>query len=77
MAVQCNIGQRGTIARLIAGGVVESAGWLLIVLRLTNLMDGGWALWVGGAMVTIGFAVILTGVLKWCPVRALGIDTPL
>ncbi len=76
MAINCNIDQRGTIARVIVGGVIESAGWLLIVLRMINAMEGDWPLWLGGVMVAVGLAVIMAGILKWCPLRALGIETP-
>lgn len=75
--MNCNIAQQGKIARIIAGGVLESSGWLLLVLCFVDIIQGTWALWLGGALVAIGLAVILMGILGWCALRALGLETPL
>lgn len=72
----CNISQQGKVARIIAGAVLESGGWLLLVLRFVEMLDGDWPLWAGGALVAVGLAVILMGITGWCAIRALGLETP-
>lgn len=75
--MNCNIAQQGKIARIIAGGVLESSGWLLLVLRFVDILQSDWPLWVGGALVAIGLAIIMMGIAGWCALRALGLETPI
>ncbi|MSQ90947.1 MAG: DUF2892 domain-containing protein [Phycisphaerales bacterium] len=77
MAIQCNIDQRGKVARLIAGALIEGIGWTVLVLRFIDILSGDWPWFVGGATVVLGLFLVLEGIIGWCIARAMGINTPI
>ncbi len=76
MPITCNIDQHGKKARIFLGAFIESIGLLLGVLWFLEFAPA----WVGvlAAVVWLGgIFVIVEGVVGWCVLRALGVQTPL
>lgn len=75
--MQCNIDQRGKVARLITGLLCVLAGGVLIVLAF---MEAG-SSWL---LTGIGLVCLAGGVFQiyeawsgWCVMRAMGFKTPM
>ncbi len=74
--MQCNIDQRGKLARILVGSLLEAAGLLIIVFVWTGTITGDWGWIVGGALFFGGLFVLFEGLAGWCALRAIGIRTP-
>lgn len=74
--MQCNIDNRGRVARIITGLLTAAVGvGLIAAARLGSLPS--WAVWAGlGCLAGGGFS-IFEGVKGWCVVRAMGFKTPM
>jgi hypothetical protein len=74
--MQCNIDNRGRVARIATGLLTAAVGiGLVAASRLGSLPP--WAFWAGlGCLAGGGFS-IFEGVKGWCVVRALGFKTPI
>ena len=74
--MQCNIDNRGRVARIITGLLTAAVGiGLVVAARLGSLPP--WALWVGLGCLAAGAFSIFEGVKGWCVVRAMGFKTPM
>ncbi|MGB1984967.1 MAG: hypothetical protein ACPHZ4_00715 [Candidatus Poseidoniaceae archaeon] len=75
--MECNIDQKGRLARLYTGIAAIVAGIVLALLTLAGVIPGtlGW-LSVAGSIFGGAFA-IFEARKGWCIVRAVGIKTPL
>lgn len=74
--MQCNIDQRGRVARIVTGGLTALIGAGLLVASRTGALPS-WAVWAGlGCLAGGGFA-IFEGVKGWCVMRAMGFKTPM
>lgn len=74
--MQCNIDNRGRVARIITGLVTAAVGiGLAVASRLGSLPP--WAVWAGLGFLVGGAFSIFEGVKGWCVVRALGFKTPI
>jgi hypothetical protein len=74
--MQCNIDNRGRVARIIAGLLTAAIGAGLVGARLTGVLPG-WALWAGLFTIAGGAFSIFEGLKGWCVMRALGFKTPM
>lgn len=74
--MQCNIDNRGRVARIITGLLTGAVGVGLVVASRTGGLPP-WAVWAGlGCLAGGGFS-IFEGVKGWCVVRAMGFKTPM
>ncbi len=74
--MQCNIDQRGRVARIITGALAEAAGIGLVVAWFLEVLPM-WALWAGIGGIVGGSFSIFEGLKGWCVVRAMGFKTPM
>ena len=74
--MQCNIDNRGRVARIVTGAITAAAGIGLVVAERTGGLPG-WALWAGLGTLAGGAFSIFEGLKGWCVVRALGFKTPM
>ncbi len=74
--MQCNIDNRGRVARIITGLLTAAVGGGLVVARLTEVLPA-WALWAGIFTIAGGAFSIFEGLKGWCVMRALGFKTPM
>jgi hypothetical protein len=75
MKLECNIDQRGRLARLVTGLVTDTAGVGLIVWGV--IADRTGLVVTGGLLSAAGTFMVFEGVVGWCAARALGIKTRL
>lgn len=61
--------------RIIAGAMLEGPGWLILALRFAGVLAGDWPWFVGGLLVVLGTFLVIEGVLGWCIVRAMGVNS--
>ena len=74
--MQCNIDNRGRVARIATGILSAAVGaGLIAAARLGSLAP--WGLWAGLGFIAGGAFSIFEGVKGWCVVRALGFKTPI
>jgi hypothetical protein len=74
--MQCNIDNRGRVARIITGILTAGVGIGLIAAAQVGGL-AAWAFWAGlGCLAGGGFS-LFEGVKGWCVVRALGFKTPM
>jgi len=74
--MQCNIDNRGRVARIITGVLTAAVGVGLVAAAWLGSLPS-WAIWAGlGCLAGGGFS-IFEGVKGWCVVRALGFKTPM
>jgi hypothetical protein len=74
--MQCNIDNRGRMARIITGILTAAAGIGLVAAAQAGSL-AGWAMWAGLGCIAGGAFSIFEGVKGWCVVRALGFKTPM
>lgn len=74
--MQCNIDNRGRVARIITGILTAAVGAGLVVAAQAGSL-AAWALWAGLGCIGGGAFSIFEGVKGWCVVRALGFKTPM
>lgn len=74
--MQCNIDQRGRVARIITGAVANAIGTVLIAAWLLEFLPV-WALWAGIGSIAGGTFSIFEGLKGWCIIRAMGFKTPM
>lgn len=74
--MQCNIDQRGRVARIITGAIAEAIGIGLVIAWYSEALPQ-WALWAGIGAIVGGNFSIFEGVKGWCVVRAMGLKTPM
>ena len=74
--MQCNIDNRGRVARIITGILTAAAGLGLVAAAQTGAL-AAWALWAGLGCLAGGAFSIFEGVKGWCVVRAMGFKTPM
>ena len=74
--MQCNIDNRGRVARIVSGILTAAvaagllAGWALQALPV-------WASWAALAALAGGVFMVFEGVKGWCVMRAMGFKTPI
>ncbi len=74
--MQCNIDQKGRVARIITGALTDAAGAGLVAAWFLEILPQ-WALFAGiGAMIGGTFS-LFEGLKGWCIVRAMGFKTPM
>ncbi len=76
MATRCNIDPNGKKLRLVGGALIEGIGFLLFVAWMME-MGPSWLLWPSAALWLSGTALMLAALAGYCPLRALGVKTPL
>lgn len=74
--MQCNIDNRGRVARITTGLLTAAVGIGLVVAAQVGGL-ATWALWAGLGCLAGGAFSIFEGVKGWCVVRALGLKTPI
>jgi hypothetical protein len=74
--MQCNIDNRGRVARIATGVLTAAVGTGLIVAERLAAVPA-WAVWAGLGCLAGGAFSIFEGVKGWCVVRALGFKTPM
>ena len=74
--MQCNIDNRGRVARIITGLLTAVIGAGLIAAWPMG-SAAPWGLWVGIGTILGGAFAIFEGVKGWCVVRAMGFKTPM
>lgn len=74
--MQCNIDNRGRVARIATGIITVAVGAGLIAAARTGSLPA-WGQWAGLGCLAGGAFSIFEGVKGWCVVRALGIKTPM
>lgn len=77
LLMECNIGQKGRLARLYTGIIAIAFGLALALLTYLSVVPAtlGWIV-VAGSIFGGAFA-IFEARKGWCIVRAIGIKTPL
>jgi hypothetical protein len=74
--MQCNIDNRGRVARIITGILTAAVGiGLIAAAQIGSLAT--WATWAGLGCLAGGAFSIFEGLKGWCVVRALGFKTPI
>ncbi len=71
--MQCNIDQRGRIARLINGSVTAGFGGTVIWFGIYS--NETWVVVTGAFLCVAGAFMIFEGAKGWCALRALGFKT--
>lgn len=75
-SMQCNIDNRGRVARIITGLLTAVIGAGLIAAWQMG-SAAPWGLWVGIGTILGGAFAIFEGVKGWCVMRAMGFKTPM
>ncbi len=63
--------------RVLAGALLEAPGLGLVVMRMVGQLSGTWPYVAGIVLLVLGQALIVAGILGRCPLRAVGMKTPL
>ena len=74
MPLQCNIDERGRLARMIVGFVIAVIGLVGIVLSIVR--TGTLFTWtLSSVFLLLGGFMFFEGRVGWCAIRAMGIKT--
>ncbi|NBW86701.1 MAG: hypothetical protein EBR23_07710 [Planctomycetia bacterium] len=74
--MQCNIDNRGRVARILSGILTAAAGTGLLAGWVMQTLPG-WTLWAALAAFAGGAFMVFEGVKGWCVMRAMGFKTPM
>ena len=74
--MQCNIDNRGRVARILSGILTATAGTGLLAGWVMQTLPA-WALWAALAAFAGGAIMVFESVKDWCVMRAMSFKTPM